>query len=187
MKQEHWLIVLVGIVGLGLGYFAGREHVKYEIRSAMTQTASAITEAFQGSSPPPTSSKSSGSTSERNTRSHDLIRAEVSNKRVREMDYREWILWDVNYVPDKLEKPARSVKGVLEFADLFGEIKFQVRTTIDEPIAPGKPVREEGVGIDYNQFMDDHRWLLTTELANIKVGFSVLSILYTDGTVENFD
>ncbi|MFQ5663697.1 MAG: hypothetical protein ACE5HL_07690 [Terriglobia bacterium] len=41
-ERHHWYLVAVAAVSLVVGYFAGREHVKYEIRSAMQDALSGV-------------------------------------------------------------------------------------------------------------------------------------------------
>lgn len=45
MKQPAGIIVAV-LIGLAIGYFAGREHIKYEMRSAFQSAAEGISESF---------------------------------------------------------------------------------------------------------------------------------------------
>jgi hypothetical protein len=111
-------------------------------------------------------------------------RFDPSNARARK--YEDNIWWDVEYTATGLQRPARSIKGVLMFCDLFGDPRFQVRVTIDDPIQPGGKLKSEGIGIEYNQFLDQHKWLLSTELSNMTFKFEVETVLYEDGTAERF-
>lgn len=45
MKQPTGIIAAV-LIGLAIGYFAGREHIKYEMRSAFQSAAEGISESF---------------------------------------------------------------------------------------------------------------------------------------------
>jgi hypothetical protein len=115
----------------------------------------------------------------------------VSNKRfdpsnARSGKYEDNIWWDAEYTATGLSKPARSIKGVLMFCDLFGDPRFQVRVTIDDPIKPNAKANAQGVGIEYNQFLDTHKWLRSTELSNMTFKFEVETVLYEDGTSERF-
>ncbi len=94
---------------------------------------------------------------------------------------------DVGFDAKGLDKPARAIKGVLIFTDLFGEQKFGLNWTIDKPIAPGAAYVEKGSGFKYNQFNDAHQCILNTEKDNLKVKFRVDNILYQDGTTRAFD
>ncbi|SFV54441.1 hypothetical protein MNB_SM-4-1698 [hydrothermal vent metagenome] len=122
--------------------------------------------------------------------SSDIVEIIVTNKRFQDKDtsrgiYQQAIWWDAEYKAENLKKPARAIKGVIEFADLFGEVHFRLRSTINEPISINKSVKEEGTGFKYNQFMSNHAWMRTTDLKDMKVTFKVRSIIYEDGTTEN--
>lgn len=120
-----------------------------------------------------------------------VLTVTITNKRfdpsnVRASKYEDNIWWDAEYTATGLSKPARSIKGVLKFCDLFGDPRFQVRVTIDDPIKPNEKVNAQDVGIKYNQFLDTHNWLLSTELSNMAFKFEVETVLYEDGTAERF-
>jgi hypothetical protein len=58
--------------------------------------------------------------------------------------------------------------------------------TVDRPTNPGESLTESGQGFQYNQFMEKHKWVNSTDLSNMTATFSVESILYQDGTREDF-
>jgi hypothetical protein len=60
-------------------------------------------------------------------------------------DYQENIWLDVEWNPIKLKKPARSIKGILMFCDLFGDMKFRISTTINNQLKPGEIYTEKGI------------------------------------------
>lgn len=111
-------------------------------------------------------------------------RFDPSNARARK--YEDNIWWDAEYTATGLTKPARSIKGVLQFCDLFGDPQFQVRVTLDDPINPGGTLATTGVGVEYNQFLDTHKWLRGTEIEDMTFRFQVETVLYQDGTTEKF-
>lgn len=102
-------------------------------------------------------------------------------------DYQDYVFFDIVFNAKGLDKPARAIKGVLRFTDLFGEQKFAVKWTIEKPIAPGTTHTEKGSGFKYNRFIDSHQWVRSTERENMKVKFRVDNILYQDGTTRAFD
>jgi hypothetical protein len=108
-------------------------------------------------------------------------------KKFTKQNYQDYIFFDIKFDPKGLDRPARAIKGLLRFTDLFDEQKFALRWTIEKPIVPGTAYTEKGSGFEYNQFADDHQWILTTEKENMKVKFRVDSILYEDGTKRTFD
>ena len=57
---------------------------------------------------------------------------------------------------------------------------------IRDPIEP-RDVLARRKWFKYNQFVDSHQWVRSTEKENMKVKFRVDSILYEDGTTRTFD
>lgn len=116
-----------------------------------------------------------------------ILEATLLRKQHTKQNYQDYIFFDVAFNAKGLDKPARAIKGLLSFTDLFGEHKFGLKWTIDKPVAPSTTYIEKGSGFDYNQFTDSHQWVRSTALENMKVKFRVDSILYEDGTTRNFD
>jgi hypothetical protein len=120
-----------------------------------------------------------------------LIRVRLTSKRYQPQNsdlnqYQDHIWFDCSYLPERLAKPTRAVKGLLEFTDLFGEVKFRIGLTLNDRLEPGRPFSQQGLGLEYNQFLADHQWMLATGEADMRVLFRVTNILYEDGTVEAF-
>ncbi len=110
----------------------------------------------------------------------------ITNKRYEKYKYDDNIWFDITWNTDKLKKPTRAVKGVLIFADLFGEPKFMINKTINDPLTPGKSHKEDGIGFEYNQFTDSHKWMRSSDLKDMTFQYKVTSIIYADGTTEQF-
>jgi hypothetical protein len=117
----------------------------------------------------------------------EILEATLLRKNYTKQDYQDYIFFDITFNAKGLDKPARAVKGALRFTDLFGEQKFALRWTIEKPISPGATYTEKGSGFKYNQFIDSHQWVRTTDKNNMKVSFRVNSILYEDGTTRSFE
>lgn len=115
----------------------------------------------------------------------ERVTVRVLRKRHSEAQFQEFLTWDVTY-ESRLKKPTRAIKGTLQVCDLFGEAKFLVGVTIDEPLQPSVPHTSEGIGIEYNQFRDDHKWFRFVDLEDTTVKFRVDSVIYQDGTREDF-
>lgn len=115
----------------------------------------------------------------------EILIPTLLKKRLAEQDYQKFIWLDVEFQASGLDKPARAVKGSIVFTDLFGEKKFGLRWTIDKPISPGESYTEKGSGFKYNQFDQEHQWMLTTDVKDMKVKFVVTNILYQDGTTRD--
>lgn len=112
----------------------------------------------------------------------EIIDVRLLRKRFAEQDYQDYIFFDIEFTASGLDKPARAIKGVLHLQDLFGESRMNINWTIDVPLAPGQSTVEKGTGFKFNQFMDDHQWVRSTDLENMTASITVLSVLYQDGT-----
>jgi len=116
----------------------------------------------------------------------ELLKVRLINKRFTEQKYQKYIFFDIEFLAEKLSKPARAIKGRLNLNDLFGDRVLGIGWTVDRPTNPGESVTESGQGFQYNQFMEKHQWVNTTDLSNMTATFTVESILYQDGTREDF-
>ena len=121
-----------------------------------------------------------------------LLVPKLSNKRYRGSDFRanvyqNSILFDIEWDTSNLKQPVRAIKGVVVFADLFGEAKLRVQHTINKRLKPGEAFRERQVGFDYNEFKDAHQWMRATDLEDMKIDFIVSEIIFQDGSVEKLD
>lgn len=115
-----------------------------------------------------------------------LVAISVSKKRFERGDYEEHIWFDCVYTLSQNSKPTRAVKGSLEFCDLFGDVKFRLQVTINDPMTPGKSLGNPGIGFTFNQFIPEHQWMLATDLSNMKCNFAASNAIYIDGTSEAF-
>jgi len=117
---------------------------------------------------------------------YEVVEVKILKKRFAEQEYQEYIFFDLEFSATGLDKPARAIKGTLNLADLFGEVKMRVSWSVDDPLQPGGTVTERGTGFKYNQFMDDHRWVRATSQNDMTATCRVESILYQDGTRRDF-
>lgn len=115
-----------------------------------------------------------------------ILTVNLLSKRRIKQKYDEMIILDMDVTASGLDKPARAIKGVLKVTDLFGEPRMNINWDFDSPVAPGGVLQERDKGVNYNQFNDRSRWLDSTEQQNMKVIFTVKSILYEDGTRRDF-
>lgn len=130
-------------------------------------------------------------TAPRSNKATNVLTPTLENKHFQDTDiekniYQKAIYFDIKWDTSKLKRPTRAVKGVLVFADLFGEPKFRIRLTIDDPLAPKEKFTQTGIGFRYNQFTSTHKWVRSTDLSNMTFQFEVREILYRDGTTEKF-
>lgn len=116
----------------------------------------------------------------------EIVMATLVSKRLSEQKYEKMIVLDIEFVAANLKKPSRAIKGTLNINDLFGEKQMGIGWTIDRPLNLGERMVESGQGFKFNQFMDRHNWVKNTERENMAVTFTVESILYEDGSREDF-
>lgn len=116
---------------------------------------------------------------------NEIIKVTILDKKLIEQDYQEFVFFKLEITATGLDKKARAIKGVMNFNDLFGETMMRINWTIDEPISPGGTSNLEG-GFKYNQFMEDNRWVASTDKQNMNLTYTVQSILYEDGTRRDF-
>lgn len=157
--------------------------VSVEERFAEIERRLALLEAGSPSLPKETVQLESRNSSE------NLISLTISNKIYEPTNaalgvYEDHIWFDCTYTLKPESKPTRAVKGEMLFSDLFGEVKFKLLYTINEPLTPGKPFPKRGIGFTYNQFIAEHQWMLATEIKDMNCSFKISNTIYTDGTTD---
>lgn len=118
--------------------------------------------------------------------SEQIIGVTILNKLFSEKKYGHGIYFDLKFTAANLEKPARAIKGSLLINDLFGETIMAIKWPLNNPIAPNESQTEAGTGFDYNQFKSEHQRVRDTSIENLRASFRVESILYEDGTRQDF-
>lgn len=83
---------------------------------------------------------------------------------------------------NRTERDIRAFTGTVIFKDIFDRPFLRVNLTVDDPIGAGQTVRDSDKSLATNQFDADHQKLIATDLANLRLGFEVESILFMDGT-----
>lgn len=172
--------------GLVIGYFAGREHVKYELRSAFQSAAEgmqrSLSSAFgsadsktQSKPPPPATPKESSSFK------ITLLKKGFSNLGVAEDAITFTVVFD-----NLTGKDIRAFDGILSFTDLLDNKILSAKLAINDPVGPASTLQWEGQ-LHYNKFIDAHQRLRGAEFENLKVLFTPRKILYTDGTTKEFE
>jgi hypothetical protein len=116
------------------------------------------------------------------------ITLKVTNKVFRDIDIRNGVssagvYWD-SECTSHFDRPVRALKGKLLVTDLFDEVKLSIGWNIDKTMKPGETISETGKGIRFNQFMNQHQWLRSTDLNDMKMSFMVEQVIYEDGTKE---
>ncbi len=123
-----------------------------------------------------------------------VLSVAISNKRFDRdgaEDNRPWrqvdtVWWDASYEAYGLHKDARSIQGLLQFCDLFGDTQFEVKVNINDPVRAKGRYRGPSSGVDFEENDKRHRWLASTKLQDMTFRFRVRRILYLDGSREEF-
>lgn len=168
MLQQRFLIAKYG---LGIP--------RYSVTGTETLTTSAASASPTNLETAPSIPKDSAA--------ENIVTVHLLNKKFTEQDYQKFIFFDIEFTAAGLEKPARAIKGRLNLNDLFGETKMRLGWTIEKEMRPGATIAERGSGFKYNQFMNEHQWVLATDLTNMTATFTVQSILFKDGSRKDFN
>jgi hypothetical protein len=174
--------VLIGAIGASLlvGYFAGREHVKYEIRSVFEGAAEGISRRLNGGTPKPIAKSKVAAAKDQ------PIAAKLMRKGFYEGEYgRNAVTFTVEFV-NRTGKPVRAFDGALTFTDLLGNEIYSAKLAINDPIAAGATYAWDGK-LDFNQFMADHERLKNAEPQNLKLVLVTKKVLFDDGQVKEYD
>jgi hypothetical protein len=118
--------------------------------------------------------------------SRSVVEVTMSNKKHQKVGYQEFVSFDLVWRATGLKQTARAIKGTLIFADLFGEPKFRLGAQLTDQLEPHGERTQTGSGFDFNQFRNEHQWVATTDLNDMRVWFETSDVLYLDGTTEKF-
>jgi len=176
------------LVCLAIGYFVGREHVKYQMRTGMQDAVkefqTGLSAAFGGGGPQKQKNEPKTPVSEQPIIA-GLIKKGFSPNDIYNGKYEEEVTIAVNF-DNKTGKAIRAFDGVLEFTDLLDNRIIASRVEINEPIASGSSLSWEGA-LKYNQFMNAHKRLRLEPKENLKVAFHAGKILFADGTTKEYE
>ncbi len=82
------------------------------------------------------------------------------------------------------DKDIVALKGNIKVADLFGNAILEISLLYDTETIPAKgEIDIEDIGLEINQFMDEHIKLRDTEFSKLKFSFETTSVAFADGTI----
>lgn len=90
-------------------------------------------------------------------------------------------------VANNSDKDIKGVSGILTIKDMFG--KDILSSTCDftgQTIAAGSSVTYSDLGMDINEFMDEHTKFYNENYSDLIFEYTVNSIVYSDGATESF-
>ncbi|MDU4255813.1 hypothetical protein [Pseudomonas sp.] len=174
-------IALALVVGLVIGYFAGREHMKYEIRSAFADSFKGLSGVFGGK--PDAPKPAAKPTVPVNLPSP--IKVSLVSKGFTKGEYGDdKITLDLMF-DNSTGADVRAFDGVVEFTDLLGNEILSSKVAINDPVAAGAKLSWQGT-INFNQFIQRHKEFANAEQQNIKTSFTLSKVLFSDGTMKTY-
>jgi predicted nucleic acid-binding Zn-ribbon protein len=189
-------------VCLVVGFFAGREQMRYQVASAMTNalahtfdgmgktaavapttvtSAPVVAPPKEGTAAPPEPVADAGKGS--------VIAAVLLKKGFRDQNFsggnytKAAITFAVQF-ENTGNKDIRAFDGVLAFNDILGNRILASKLTISSPIAMGKSIKWDGE-LEYNQFESQHTTLRGFDMKDVSITLQVHKILFVDGTQKN--
>lgn len=173
------IMLLVFIVG----FFAGREYFKYEVRQAVVGAFPGLAKPAEQSAIPTTDVK----LPEVFTNSKKLP-AFLIAKSYREFDSSlggDAVTMDI-HITNTFDKDITGFNGVLVFNDIIGNEVKRLNIKFTDGIAAGGNVVWQGE-MQYNQFIDSSRALRYAEREKLKVVLELDKVVFADGTIEEFN
>lgn len=186
LSSEPVKLIGIGFVCLIVGYFGGREHLKYELKQAFTSVADEVV------SNTSTIFSSNKDEAKREKYTPDKKRQEpfsasLIDKGFTESDFvkgrhSDAITFTVDFT-NLTGKSVRAFDGVLTFTDMLGNKIFGATMAINDPVQPYTIKRWSG-GVEYNQFIARDRRFKSADFENLKIIFETNKILFEDGTTK---
>ncbi len=180
--------------GLIIGFFGGREYLKYEIRRTFTSAAEQLHEGLKdifadgpGKMPmrPALPSPSGASASGPMPVTALLTRKGFHDANPQSFEYQDYITISLAF-ENVSGKDIRAFEGVLRFFDLLDNEILSTRLVINDSVKASAKMAWDGT-IDYNQFRAPHQRLRGEPQQNLKTRFEVTKVLFSDGTTRNYD
>ena len=179
-----WAIPI--FIGLVIGYFTGREHIKYELRQTFQAAAEGITKGFSTALGPTQPERKKATPPVAKPKVPPPLSVNLEKKGFQEANYKigldDAITFTITF-RNLTNSDIRAFDGNLVFTDLLDNIILSANVAINDPVAMNSNLEWAGQ-INYNQFIDKHKRLRNEDLQNIKIQFNTKKILFADGTVK---
>jgi hypothetical protein len=174
-----------------VGYFAGREHIKYQFLQAFSGVAKGISESFstpldrprtespavtRAASPVPANEKLSPPPRPQ------PITATMTEKGFYNGEYgQDAVTFDITF-ENKTSRDIRGFNGLITVSDILGNEIMPLRVKITDPVKANSTVVWSGK-LDYNMFIDKHQALKNADFQDITTTFETTKVLFQDGEV----
>ncbi len=80
------------------------------------------------------------------------------------------------------DKDIKGIQGVVDIQDMFGSSIMMIQCDLTNTVKAGETIIDDSLGMEINQFMDDHVKLYTSDYDDLIFKYKVDKILFTDGT-----
>ena len=163
-----------------LGYFIGREHLRYEIGKVIEEGVAKVADGIgKGFGP----SKKRERLTEK-TITGKALSVKLLGKKLVEENYQEFISISL-LIKNTLDKEISACQGTLVFSDVLGNVILKTKLKNQKEIKVDETIHWSG-GIKYNQFIDEHKKLLNSSKHFLRVKYILETAIYTDGKTEFF-
>lgn len=186
-KNEKIALAVAVILSLIIGYFAGREHIKYEMRQAMTEAANTFKQNMSEIFTPNSDKKPNTPKKQQVSPKDKFLQVSLIKKGYRDFDAEignKAVTFTLEFT-NTLGKDMRAFDGVIIFTDLLDNPIKRLNLAYTKPINIYETVRWSGE-MDYNQFMDSDRALRSKDLSDLNINLKLRKVLYADGSKEEF-
>lgn len=192
--SKHVKTAIAALLVFAIGFFAGREHLKYEVRSQLREAMGGLANAFgTGAAVTSESPRSLAAAAKPqnpdSSKEPPAMEAKLLEKEFMDLDIQRGIYESTIRVRLQFDNLTndniRAFEGRLKFIDLLGNQVSNVRVVINDSIPVGGSIKWDG-GISYNPFMDDSQRLKSESIDNLKVTFEPSKILFVDGQVKEY-
>ncbi|MCI5166299.1 MAG: hypothetical protein D3903_09430 [Candidatus Electrothrix sp. GM3_4] len=169
---------------LVIGYFAGREHVKYEMRKIFKSGIESIADGINRGGDNKSSKMKAGDKNKK-TKEIKMLPVKILDKRYEKKEYQDYISISLEFT-NNLKKALRAYQGYTVFTDILGNKIITVTLKNQEIVEEGETFIWAGT-INFNQFMQSHIELKNTSLDDLRIKFVLDKVIYADGTEEKFN
>lgn len=88
-------------------------------------------------------------------------------------------------ITNNTNKDIKGIQGTLDIQDMFGKSIMEISCDlVGNTIKPEETIINKNLGLEINEFMNDHVKVYTTEYSDLKFIYNVNKIMFADGTLK---
>lgn len=197
--QQALGYLAAGLGGLVIGFVAGREYLKHELRTAFQSAVGDFRKDLAGlgsvsaSAPQETAAKAAGAaagpTPAPAPKAPMPVAIALINKGFKPSnpgagDFEDDITLALS-IKNLTGRNIRALDGTVNFTDLLDNEIMRMSLAINDPIAAAATLTWDG-GINYNQFIDADQRLRAAQQQDLKINFVPNKILFADGSIKKY-